>query len=114
MRVNSPSSVRVTPRKTLNPVVLRMAVLRPGGRLRGRLRRRLRRRVAFTGDEQVCGGHHEEEEQQQDRHRGADAEVPGEERRVVDVERDEVTAGRLAVAEEDVRRVEVVEGPQEQ
>ena len=35
MSVNSPSSVRVTPRKTLNPVVLRMAVLRPGGRLRG-------------------------------------------------------------------------------
>src|SRR5699024_1168517 len=54
----------------------------------------------------------QQEQQQEHAHRAAHAEVPGQERGVVDVEADEVAGRRLRGAEQDVRGVEVVEHPQ--
>src|ERR1039457_6160585 len=65
-------------------------------------------------DQQVHPCDQEQEEQQEDRHRRALAEVPGEERRLVDVDGNDVSGLWGGVAEQHVRRGEVVEGPQEQ
>src|SRR3569833_4366616 len=66
------------------------------------------------GDGQVRRGHQEQEEQQQHGHGRAGAEVPGEERRLVDVDGDQVAGGGRRLPEQDVRDVEVVERPQEE
>src|SRR5689334_17365949 len=62
-----------------------------------------------VGGEQVDGRHGEQEQQQYDRHRRTLAEVPGDERAAVDVDRDQVGRRRSRAAEQDERRVEVVE-----
>src|SRR4051794_11381038 len=89
------STAMTTHRKTWEEVVSRIAVPPIHG-------------------EQIDSGDDQQEDQQQHAHRGAGAEVPGQERGVVDVERDQVSGGRLRGApEQHVRRIEVVEGPQE-
>src|SRR5665811_442056 len=67
-----------------------------------------------VGDKQVGAGDHQQEEQQQHRHCRAEAEVPVDERVVVDVDRDQVGGRRWRRTEEDEGGVEVVEGPQEE
>src|SRR6266540_1635407 len=65
-----------------------------------------------VGHEQIDSRNDEQEHQQGDRHRRALAEVPGDERALVDVDRDDVRLLRGRAAEQHVRRVEVVERPQ--
>src|SRR4051812_31414896 len=93
--VKTVSTAMVTHRKTWDERVSRIA-------------------VPPVHDEKVGAGDHQQEQQQQHAHRGAGAEVPGQERRVVDVEGDQVSARWLRGAPEQYERcVEVVEGPQE-
>src|SRR5665647_3702646 len=66
-----------------------------------------------VGNEQVGASNHQQEQQQQHRHGRAEAEVPVDERVVVDVDRHQVRRIRWRRPEEDEGRVEVVEGPQE-
>src|SRR5690348_12838235 len=67
-----------------------------------------------VGEEEVGAGHDQQEQQEQHRHGRAEAEVPVDERVAVDVDRDQVGRLRRGRPEQDERRVEVVEHPQEQ
>src|SRR2546430_4039062 len=65
-------------------------------------------------DGQVDRGDQEKQQQQQHTHRRTETEVPGDERILVDVHRDQVGRPGRGLAEEYVRGVEVVERPQHQ